>query len=1381
MIRSKIAMGLLWTLLAFALHVVPGAVGPVRAQGSRKDDIVFNSRGVPLAGATVRVCAMAASGQPCTPLALIYSDAALTQALANPTTTDGLGNYFFYAAPGKYEIEISGPAITTKQIPNVILPNDPASPTFSGAISAFSLTLSGNLTVSGNTTVIGNLASGTLNLANQSTPPGSASSGTVNLYTKTADKRLYYKDDAGVESGPLGAGAQTNAVNTFTANQNMDGGLRIKGPDPYSDMARYGGYFNASPPATTASCTNASTSVTLAAALDFQDATAFPGTGIGNGIVIYKCGAATGLSTPPAPTVTPINVTNGATTYNYQFVAQDQQHGLTAASPVGTTTTGASALGVTTVNLSGVVWNNTLNGQQVYTCSANCNLAAFTQIRIDGFANGRFNGNYTIASVTSTTFTVYSPSATTPAVTGESAAATAKALACNVLTMPANTVNGTVEGSSGDTVLNWIIYRNGTLAAYAQARDPYYEDCGVTTPGTNFASYVPTSPGSAVNKALVTTIISGGGTTSIVVANAAGNTISGQTALHDNSQNLLAALTASRNNTPVYLNGANAPFNAATVFTNANSAPGKLILATGVIINQPWVIRSNALGVMEGGQNGSTSFSFDPTAIIAGSSFAFPVVAMEMNHGSSTSGGMKFKNLRFSGPQLGQEAFVVDYDVNELFGLMMDNVSFISTGSAANVNVPAARFKGIQEASIGYPGNRNSCNAAQINPGPPCIRFTTNSVALNTGANQLATVGLDVQINGFAMQGGGSSYQVDSLPWTNSGGTNPFGARDFRFVDGLREVGKGPFLRIGNSAVGGSFYFKYVDDDAPNAQAGAGWVDAAAAGSGIVYDFEQMNSSVGGQVAVAGPGIVIFGPNSGFSNTSAGTTGTAFSSSPRASGSGSITASGTASIGYLLGQPPAPTVVVGAHLSCASNCVAAGTYVYAITALDVYGNSSLLSPGTTATTDGTQTITVSWTPIAGQVITNPFRGSSLNTALGLFNNGPGGSGFAGTSYMDVGGNFYTNSGFNQGIGVSASLGPQGLAGQQLTLTNGNFKEVISGALTANRAQTLPDVTGYIPVTSYVNSGYDNATRANGAIGGNWTIQQNGLNIASNQIQGTSSGSSNTGFWNANSFSPVQFAQATITALNGTTDFPGVTVLASGTGGSATYYDCVENSTTIFLQRVVNAGTNNLTSTASAGAIGDILRLEVAPGGALTCFKNGALALTATDTQITSGSPGLLISGSVATEKNWSGGNLHPLAQLDTEQDWTKPQHFTQGVAFGTESFNASPRAEQNIFLPGALTSTWTGATWTNDKPLTVTRVQVQAKTAPAGCTTNAVVRLTDATTPVNVTISAAANDSGAISQNYAAGSSLQVLVQTAAAGCTTSPADANVTVQYRMQ
>src|SRR5712692_1564300 len=548
MIRSKIAsrfkraktMGFLWALLAFALHVVPGAIGPAHAQGTRKDDIVFNSRGIPLAGATVRVCAMPASGQPCTPLALIYSDVALTQALANPTTTYGLGNYFFYAAPGKYEIEVSGPAITTKQIPNVILPNDPASPSFTGAVSAFSLTLSGNLTVNGNTTVVGNLASGTLNLANQSTPPGSAGSGTVNLYTKTADKRLYYKDDTGTEVGPLGSGAQTTAVNTFTASQNMDSGLHIKGPDPYSDMARFGGYFNSASPATTASCTNASTSVTLAAALDFQDATKFPGTNIGNGIVLYQCGAATGLSTPPAPTVAPFGVTNGTTAYNYRFFAEDLQGGVTAASPAGSTTTGAAALGTNSVTLTSATWNNTLNGEQVYTCSGNCNVSVNAPINIAGFTgSARFNGNFTvIATPTSSTFTVYSPSATTPSVTSDSSGGTLNVLAWNI------------------------------------------------------PSYVPSSPGSAVNKYLPTTIVSGGGTTGIVVANAAGNTISGQTALHDNSQNLLAATAASRGTTPVYIPvGGNPPLSAATVFTSANAGNAH-ILTAGLSISQPWVVRA---------------------------------------------------------------------------------------------------------------------------------------------------------------------------------------------------------------------------------------------------------------------------------------------------------------------------------------------------------------------------------------------------------------------------------------------------------------------------------------------------------------------------------------------------------------------------------------------------------------------------------------------------------------------------------------------------------------------------------------------------------------------------------------------------------------------
>jgi hypothetical protein len=360
--------------------------------------------------------------------------------------------------------------------------------------------------------------------------------------------------------------------------------------------------------------------------------------------------------------------------------------------------------------------------------------------------------------------------------------------------------------------------------------------------------------------------------------------------------------------------------------------------------------------------------------------------------------------------------------------------------------------------------------------------------------------------------------------------------------------------------------------------------------------------------------------------------------------------------------------------------------------------------------------------------------------------------------------------------VTSSLNSAGISTYQLKMAN-NFTDVISPApLTAARTQLLPDVNGIVPVSSYLNSAFDNFNRANGAVGANWSVTLNGLNVASNNIQGTATGGNNVGLWNANSFSGNQFAEATITALNGTTDFPGVAVNMSGTNN---WYYCTEDTTTLFLQKNI-AGSVTNTSGAVSGAVGDVLRIEN-NNGSITCYRNGASALAITDSTLTAGNPGVVMNGNVATMKNWSGGNLHPLAHLDAEQDWTKTQHFTQGIAFGSESLTASPRGGQNVFLPGALTATWTGSTWTLDKAITITRVQVQAKTAPSGCATNAVVQLTNGTTPINVTISAAANDSGSITQNYAAAASLTISVQTAAAGCTTSPADANVVVQYRMQ
>lgn len=137
------------------------------AQGSRKDDIVFGPSGHPFAGATVRVCQPIATGIPCSPLATIYTDATLTVAAPDPFPSDGIGNYHFYAPAGRYQVQISSPQINgTITYPDVILPADLSSSGSGNNISAFGLTLGGNLSVGGNATISGTLTTTNFNPGN---------------------------------------------------------------------------------------------------------------------------------------------------------------------------------------------------------------------------------------------------------------------------------------------------------------------------------------------------------------------------------------------------------------------------------------------------------------------------------------------------------------------------------------------------------------------------------------------------------------------------------------------------------------------------------------------------------------------------------------------------------------------------------------------------------------------------------------------------------------------------------------------------------------------------------------------------------------------------------------------------------------------------------------------------------------------------------------------------------------------------------------------------------------------------------------------------------------------------------------------------------------
>jgi hypothetical protein len=104
----------------------------------------------------------------------------------------------------------------------------------------------------------------------------------------------------------------------------------------------------------------------------------------------------------------------------------------------------------------------------------------------------------------------------------------------------------------------------------------------------------------------------------------------------------------------------------------------------------------------------------------------------------------------------------------------------------------------------------------------------------------------------------------------------------------------------------------------------------------------------------------------------------------------------------------------------------------------------------------------------------------------------------------------------------------------------------------------------------------------------------------------------------------------------------------------------------------------------------------------------------------------------------------------------------------------------NSFVPGPLATPVFGGVFTPSGNIALTRVQAAAQTAPAGCTSNAVLVVTDGTAAGSsvVPLSGVISDSGPLNVSYTAGSPIYVLA-IPGVGCTTRPANVNVLVQYQ--
>jgi hypothetical protein len=409
----------------------------------------------------------------------------------------------------------------------------------------------------------------------------------------------------------------------------------FKGPNPYVDATLFGVRAITVTPTTTVSCTSGLPTVTLGVAAPFQN---------GDGVALYGCGPGT-IVAPAAPTVVPsvaaaqtgtlldVNGPTGSTTYCYQLLARSIT-GATNVSPETCTVTGPASLGLQTNTITSVAL---VNATATYLTSAPHGLVVGAHVVITGVStliaganlgnavSTPFNGWFTVSTVPDNThFTINLMSDTR---NGEVAAGTG------------GTVNywNSVHVTATETANNFQYYVYGRVTGgtktligtmwpqnsnfLGDATYLAFDDFG--SPVTTFPNpplYIPTVvPTTPTHDMLATTIVSGAGTTSLVLASNAGNSIGSQTIVLDDAVTFLAAATYAANvgggtNGPLMLpeTGSNAfyPFNSPISLGLGPTSRVTVLQKGSVIVNEPITLNT-------------ISWFGQPTSNLSASSFGF--------------------------------------------------------------------------------------------------------------------------------------------------------------------------------------------------------------------------------------------------------------------------------------------------------------------------------------------------------------------------------------------------------------------------------------------------------------------------------------------------------------------------------------------------------------------------------------------------------------------------------------------------------------------------------------------------------------------------------------------------------------------------------------
>jgi hypothetical protein len=830
-------------------------------------------------------------------------------------------------------------------------------------------------------------------------------------------------DSSGQELG--GSPSFSNRHTTSTVNRDV----QIARPDLWADIRQFGAYETYSN--TTATTTSGRPTLTLASAQSFKN---------GEYVTVYNAGPKDCTSGVGTVRLTPslnaggfntVAARTGSSSFNYKVIAAGKFGCYTAASAAATTS-GGNALGKQSV----VVKSFSRSGQAVTVTTSSAHpFVVGSQVYVaywGGNTDNTFWGFFIVLAVPDNHHFTYKQNLDSAAgATTSDTGGTAVAILCNHLTWTP------VTGA-------WKYYVYGrtgnTYNLLGVTMEPYFDDYGSPmNDNRTFPDFIPTTaPSSGANDHLTAQINHGGGTTTLTLSANAGANVSGVSVVSDGGPALVAACAAF--GAPCYVPRA------------------------GVTVNSYTSIPGNSKMIMAGSITTNDTLQFPGGAVVEGwvgdSSVAF---AWEGN-----AGGI-----------VGAKAYPQAVINNG--GNVFSRVSFNCTASNGCLNIYEPANSGATNASFDYAtfgtGNGNTTDYlgqhAIFGSGAFSYRwdkclFITGSPGANTGASignsPIPTVifkmasgnGANAPSGNWAISRswfvGRASFEYD-LP-SGAGGGNYTLMKDIQTQNSFLPI----LLYTGSS--NNTFVVWDLQDITPADFPTAIVANLSSIGAPLsgIFLVNATAPNQGGLFTTGAPLTGTFIHNvarSGLNRDYADPANGAFPNLP-------VTSNNNGSVGFLLQKPAAPTVTLGSHGSCSSNCVAPGTYYYAFAAADILGHYSETSPASNfVSPDGTQSVTVSWTLVPGQVLGYAARGVSRKNIL--FRGDSGGVGYAGAGYDDLGGtNYSCSTPCASGAlpnGLSSGANGSGLTTQQLTLTGGGFSNKETGTFTANRARTVQDASG----------------------------------------------------------------------------------------------------------------------------------------------------------------------------------------------------------------------------------------------------------------------------------------------------------------------------------